>query len=149
MLRATFAALFLVMLVNQTPAAAQEQSDADADASAAARIAEARATYLPAPRQRSTCNKDADSTEIVVCAPDRGEDQRVPSSADSDPRSRSALRTGMPSAPNVSGLPDCSSGCIGMGWAPPPVYYIDVKALPQAPEGSDAEKVAKGEMPDR
>ena len=24
------------------------------------------------------------------------------------------------------------------GWAPPPVYVVDVSALPQAPEGSDA-----------
>jgi hypothetical protein len=33
--------------------------------------------------------------------------------------------------------------CIRGGYAPPPVYYIDVTKLPEPPPGSDAEKIAK------
>lgn len=86
--------------------------------------------------------------EIVVCA-DRGEDQRVPSTAQSDPNSREARQFrsgGIPAAPRVTDLPDCAvEHCIGFGSVPPPVYIIDVTALPQAPEGSEADLIAKGE----
>ena len=33
-----------------------------------------------------------------------------------------------------------------VGGAPPPVYYVDLDSLPAPPEGSDADKIAKGEM---
>ena len=87
--------------------------------------------------------------EIVVCAADHGEDVRVASTTDSDPTSREAQNTGMPRAPNVNGLPGCARGCFGIGKGPPPVYIIDLKDIPDAPKGSDAEKVANGEISDR
>lgn len=31
---------------------------------------------------------------------------------------------------------------------PPPIFFIDVKSLPEAPAGSDADKIARGEMSD-
>lgn len=83
--------------------------------------------------------------EILVCGKDDGSDVRVPDDE---------LRTddGLPRAPEV-GQPSCkktgSKGCIGFGGVPPPVYYIDVKSIPLPPKGSDAEKVAKGELRDR
>jgi len=89
----------------------------------------------------------------VVCADDGG-DQRVPSTAESDPNSREARRAldgNLPSAPDVSSI-KCRRGAGGVcrgnfGGVPPPVYYVDVSALPQAPEGSEADRIAKGEAP--
>ena len=112
-------------------------------------VARQREVFLPTPPPR--CGLPDPTGAIVVCA-DRGEDLRVLSTAESDPasaESRHALDNGVPRAPNVSGLPDCSRGCIGVGRAPPPVYLIDLSAIPEAPEGSDADKVAKGEISGR
>ena len=91
--------------------------------------------------------------EIVVCA-DHGEDQRVPSSADTDPNSRAARRAldgNIPSAPDVAYI-RCRKGADGVcrgnfGGAPAPVYYVDVTKLPAPPAGSDAERIANGEAP--
>ncbi len=102
----------------------------------------------PAPKPRRCAGTTAGG-EILVCGADRGEDIRVPSTADDDPFSREGLNNGVPRAPNVSGLPDCSRGCIGVGSVPPPLYVINVKELPEAPKDSDAEKVANGELADR
>lgn len=100
-------------------------------------------------RRPARCGSSNGKGEIVVCGSDHGEDVRVPSTTDSDPHSREAQNTGVPHAPNVSGLPDCSRGCIGLGKGPPIIYVIDVKAIPEAPRGSDADKVANGEISDR
>ncbi len=102
----------------------------------------------PDPKPRR-CAGTAANGEILVCGADRGEDIRVPSTADSDPFSRQGMDDGLPRAPMVSGLPDCSRGCIGVGSVPPPLYVINVKELPEAPKDSDAEKVANGELADR
>lgn len=99
--------------------------------------------------RKKRCGTTDDDGTIVVCGRDNGEDVRVPSTTDSDPDSKEAQDTGIPRAPNVSGLPDCSKGCIGVGSAPPKVYIIDLKAIPEAPKDSDADKVAKGEIRDR
>lgn len=97
------------------------------------------------------CRAARQTDEIVVCV-DRGEDLRVPSTSESDPASlvaRRALNNGVPRAPQLDrGSCKGQPGCIVGGWAPPPIYVIDPAALPQAPEGSDADKIAKGEMPD-
>lgn len=107
------------------------------------RLAKAKAVYGVSD-SRSRC-KPGSGDEIVVCV-DRGEDQRVPSTAETDPNSRAArraLNNGIPRAPQFDKgyCPECQH----FGWAPPPVYYVDVKNLPQAPEGSEADKIAKGE----
>ncbi len=84
--------------------------------------------------------------EIVVCA-DHGEDQRVPSSADTDPNSRAARRAldgGIPRAPQFD-KGYCAS-CKHFGSVPAPVYYVDVTKLPAPPAGSDAEAIANGEQ---
>jgi hypothetical protein len=122
----------------------------DFDARVAERITITRDLYgAPPPRRR--CDSGGDDTAIVVCAPDRGEDQRVPSTAESDPSSlaaRHALNNGVPRAPQLDrgscrGRPGCAVG----GWAPPPVYVIDLKAIPEAPAGSEADLIARGEKP--
>ena len=98
------------------------------------------------------CRNARKTGEIVVCV-DRGEDLRVPTTAESDPSSqaaRRALNNGVPRAPQLDrGSCKGKPGCVIGGWAPPPIYVIDLAAIPEAPEGSDADKIAKGEMPDR
>jgi hypothetical protein len=130
------------------PTAALAQSDpAELDAKVAERLGTAKASYgVPDPRLR--CRPTPGSDEIVVCV-DRGEDQRVDRSPP-DPNTaegRRALNGGVPRAPQFDrGSCKGQPGCITGGWAPPPVYYTDVTALPEAPPGSDADKIAKGEM---
>ena len=89
----------------------------------------------------------ASPDEIVVCArrPVDNSKYRVQSTAQLDSRSRQNLYDGLPRGPDVSGLPDCSSGCIRVGKTPPPIHLIDLSKIPEAPPGSDADKIAKGE----
>jgi hypothetical protein len=137
-----------IMLALLRPAHAQTDPE-ELDRKVAERIDQAKAVYgVPDPRLR--CRRAPGSDEIVVCA-DHGEDLKVPSTSESDPNSREARRAldnGVPRAPQLDrGSCKGQPGCITGGWAPPPVYYIDVTALPEAPEGSDADKIAKGEAP--
>ena len=101
---------------------------------------------------QSRCDRPRRGDEIVVCV-DHGEDLRVPTTAESDPDSLAARRArnnGVPLAPQLDrGSCKGKPGCVIGGWAPPPLYLIDLAAIPEAPEGSDADKVAKGELPDR
>lgn len=124
--------------------AAEPQRD-DATIAAGLMISPAAA----ARQRRAVCDEARRQGEIVVCGADRGEQWRVPSTADSDPASRQGQDTGVPRAPDVSGLPDCSRGCVGFGRVPPPVYVVDFSKLPEAPAGSDADRIAKGEAPTR
>lgn len=136
-------ALFLLL-----PVAAQAQGPTDdLDQKVAERIEQSRAVYgVPDPRMR--CRPKPGTDEIVVCV-DRGEDQQVDRGAP-DPNTlegRRALNGGIPRAPQLDrGSCRGQPGCITGGWAPPPVYYIDMKAIPEPPPGSDADKIAKGEM---
>jgi len=86
---------------------------------------------------------EAREGEIVVCRVIGDPDQyRVPS-----PTDEGRTDNGIPRAPNVSGLPDCSQAtCIRVGKQPRQVNLIDLDAIPEAPEGSDADRIAKGEM---
>lgn len=143
-------AIGLALGVVATPLLAQSV-DPDPDPQVAERLAAARAK-LGVETVQDRCRIARKSGEIVVCV-DRGEDLRVPSTADSDPSSlaaRRALNNGVPRAPQLDrGSCKGQPGCMIGGWAPPPIYVIDLAAIPEAPEGSDADKIAKGEMPDR
>lgn len=135
-----------VLLALSHPALAQTDPDA-ADRRVAEMLLQAKAVYgVPDPRER--CRPKPGSDEIVVCV-DRGEDLKV-DRGDPDPNTlegRRALDGGIPRAPQFDrGSCRGKPGCITGGWAPPPVYYVDVTKLPEPPEGSDADKIAKGEM---
>lgn len=129
----------------QAPAAAPATPPVAEPDLAGALLTTARVTR---PR-RAACGEPGANGEIVVCGADHGEQWRVPSTADSDPESRQGTDTGVPQAPNVSSLPDCRHRCIGFGKAPPPLYIIDLRKMPEAPVGSDADRIAKGELSER
>ena len=132
----------------QESAAAQAADQAAADRAMAGALLTAPAAY--ARRGRPRCGDKGPDGDIVVCAPDDGEQWRVPSTADSDPTSPEGMRDGVPRAPQLDrGSCKGQPNCFGGGWAPPPIYIIDLAAIPDSPKGSDAEKVAKGEMSDR
>lgn len=140
----------LMISASAWPAAAQPEPSSP-DPQIAERIAAAR-VRLSVETVQDRCRAARRGGEIIVCI-DRGEDLRVPSTAESDPSSlaaRRALNNGVPRAPQLDrGSCKGQPGCVVGGWAPPPIYVIDPAALPNAPEGSDADRIAKGELPDR
>ena len=128
-----------------------QSADPEPDPQIAERLAAAK-SRLSVETVQDRCRSARKTGEIVVCV-DRGEDLRVPSTAESDPSSlaaRRALNNGIPRAPQLDrGSCKGQPGCVVGGWAPPPIYVIDLSTIPEAPEGSDADKIAKGELPDR
>ena len=145
--------LALTALVLIAPANLQAQAPPGPDATdraVADRLEQAKAVY-GVKDPRAACRPKV-GDEIVVCA-DHGEDQRVPSTAETDPNSREAHRAldgNIPSAPDVAYI-RCRKGADGVcrgnfGGAPAPAYYVDVTKLPAAPAGSDAEAIANGEQ---
>ena len=95
--------------------------------------------------QPKKCEKAGPDGAIVVCGGrEANEKERLPLRGELD--SAHSTKDGMVRAPNVSGLPDCSRGCIGFGSAPTPMYFFDITKLPEAPEDSDAAKIARGEI---
>ncbi len=98
------------------------------------------------------CRNEADagtlSGEIVVCA-ETGEDGSALTGTRAETQKRYAQETmnkGKPAAPDMFGIPDNGKG-IGFGKAPPPAITVDFAALPKAPAGSDADRIARGLAP--
>lgn len=117
--------------------AATTEAAAESNAAIAQRLLQ---SVLP-PR----CGVPAADGAIVVCGGRAASDkERLPLRGERD--AARSTRDGMVRAPNVSGLRDCSRGCIGLGSAPAPMYYFDIAALPAAPPDSDADKIARGEI---
>lgn len=130
------------------PIEAEAEAEAKADTRVQVMITGTKEQYR-VPPERDPCGNAAGEGEIVVCALRDNERHRV-SPSSSDPGSAAALRDGLPRAPQLDrGSCRGQAGCVVGGWAPPPLYIIDLKAIPEAPEGSDADKVARGEMRDR
>lgn len=89
-------------------------------------------------------NGGNDGTIVVCSHGGDGVSERVPASRSVD----ESTNTGDLRPPNVSGLPGCLGPCITIpfGRVPPPVYYIDLSTIPEAPKGSDAWKIGQGEI---
>ena len=88
-----------------------------------------------------------DASEIVVCAPREVHEHRYPGREQLE--SVQSTYDGIPRAPDLAPkYPGVvvARGCFIPPCAPPPMVFIDVKALPPAPPGSDAAKIATGEM---
>lgn len=135
--------VLLPVLAWASPGFAQDSTDS-LDQKVAERLEMTRQAFgVPDPRLR--CRPKPGSDEIVICV-DRGEDQQVDLGAP-DPntlKGRRALDGGVPRAPQFDRgyCPECQH----FGSVPRPVYYIDMKAIPEPPPGSDADKIAKGDM---
>jgi hypothetical protein len=126
------------------PLAAQ-RTDVTADEA----IENAKQMYGPPPPS-TNCSKakeDMNSNEIVVCAKNKQDDAqfRVKGTSELDPDSDAALNDGMPRAPDVAGEGIFKGKGISLGGTPDPAYIIDFELLPETPQGSDADKIAKGE----
>ncbi len=114
------------------------------------------------PRQVEQCQREADaaiiSREIVVCREIVDDRYRYRTTSDAAAEARYARETmyaNDPQAPDVAG-PGIFRGPATIGslcipglqkCPPPPALMIDVTALPQAPSGSDADRIARGLPP--
>lgn len=84
--------------------------------------------------------------DIVVCAPTDPDKDRLPLRGDLE--SARSTNDGLPRAPDLSPrYPGTvvATGCFIPPCPAPPVYYVDVKDLPEAPVGSDADLIASGQ----
>jgi hypothetical protein len=126
------------------PLAAQSTARPTADQA----MRQAQQAYGP-PGPNDDCERSSDG-QIVVCAGDQeNEKYRVKPTSEVDPESDEALDDGVPRAPDFA--ESCKKAgqdkaCIGFGSVPPPTYFIDFDELPDAPEGSDADRISKGEI---
>jgi hypothetical protein len=139
-----------------SPLAAQD------DASATPDEAEARPRInlmVTVPRgdvnqaQIRDCEDRADagtiSGDIVVCRQVGENPDNLYSGSREEATRRYAQETafqGSPQAPDVFGI-GAGNFSIGFGGVPPPAIMIDVAALPKAPAGSDADRIARGLPP--
>ncbi|WP_336987520.1 hypothetical protein [Altererythrobacter aquiaggeris] len=139
----------LFVSASAIPAAAQDTGPASpAGATAEEALADARAAYGPAD-DRARC-PETNGQEIVVCIePQDDSDFRVESSGDLDPDGAGS-DDGLPRAPDVFGIPDIGgvtiAGCFLPPCPPPPAYIIDFDTIPEPPEGSDADRISRGEI---
>ena len=132
---------------------ARAQSDAASPAPAAPRTAEqfietAREAYSVRERAEVVVCPESVGNEIVVCAtPDRPNDQSLPSPTERANAAGERPPDRIPDAPDVFGLPPCSAYqfCSKVGRAPPPIFIIDLAALPEALTPEEAALVFRAE----
>ncbi len=89
------------------------------------------------------------SGEIVVCRQIGDDGSNSLSGSRAEAQKRYAEETAfkdIPRAPEAFGIPNHGNS-LGFGSVPPPALLIDVTALPKAPPGSDADRIARGLPP--
>ena len=102
---------------------------------------------VPPPPKAKPCPVST-TNEIIVCRQlENPTGQYVPSDIDSGVPDDG----GVPRAPtNITMMPQggmvVMRGCFIPPCPPPPALIIDLKSIPEAPAGSDADKISKGEM---
>jgi hypothetical protein len=104
------------------------------------------------PAELQECRDEADagtiSGEIVVCREVGSKDDPATGTRE-ETQKRYAEETalkGAPRAPEAFGIPN-HGNAIGFGKPPPPAYIVDFDILPDAPAGSDADRIARGLPP--
>lgn len=147
-LRNIAAVIFVWSLFGAPLGAAQDQSPVTAEQA----IGNAEKAFGPPPPKPKCDPQEGD--EIVVCAEEQEQSQfRVKSSSELDPTSEEAIKDGLPRAPDVGGAgifkgPATVGGLCFIPPCPKPAaLIIDVTALPEAPPGSDADRIARGLPP--
>lgn len=144
------------VLMLAQPVAAQD----DSTTSVGEVLEQARDTYGPPPPMEN-CSDEQEaailSGEIIVCRrqSDQSEFRTMPSGEAQSRYARETMNKGNPQTPDVAGggifrgPATIGSLCIpGLAKCPPPpALIIDVTALPQAPPGSDADRVGRGLPP--
>lgn len=145
----------LLGVIGASPGIAIAQSEGDEPAPedvAAQLIERAKVAYSldePEPERPVDCVEAEDDTLIIVCAPVEDDPARFrgPSRLDRGDDSHLSWDGGAPNLePSYPGVV-VARGCFIPPCPPPPVYYIDVAALPEAPPGSDADRIARGLAP--
>lgn len=150
-----WAALFMaptIITPTGAPLAAQDQPQTSAEQALDA----AGQAYGP-PRPQPRCPSVQRPGEIVVCAVDQDQDQfRIRSDSQRrDDYARETMNKGDLRPPDVAGPgifrgePTVGSLCIPglQKCPPPPAIVVDFAALPEAPPGSDADRIARGLPP--
>ena len=133
---------------------AEEPSAEPKQITAEEALAAAQELYGPPPPEPEVAFEceNPKGNEIVVCAALEEQSQfRVTSSMEQGDNSNLSWEGDPPdvSGPGIFKGPATASGCIkGVTCPPPPVYIFDITALPEAPPGSDADRIAKGEIPE-
>jgi hypothetical protein len=119
------------------PASAQDQTDNKVGVM----ITQQRETYTPppAPPRDNPCGVDTDSG-ITVCGFEDPEHYRLQGEGN-DPGAAAKDKKGVHVVPG--GL--TARACL-LQKCPKELYLIDLKSIPIAPAGSDADKISKGEM---
>lgn len=147
MMRIAPPVLLALLVVGSAPSSAQQTAGQVA--------AEAQEAYGPPDaRAKPECAAPKPGGEIVVCAENEDpEKYRVKSSSELDPTGKGAQ--GPPRAPDLFNLPQpamvgvgvSAKGCFIPPCPSPMPLLIDLKAIPEAPPGSDADRVARGLAP--
>jgi hypothetical protein len=143
------AAFILATLAASDPALSQPATSAEEALAAAGQV------YGPAAPEPEC--KDGQEGEIVVCAKEQEQSQfrmRSDEQAKND-YARETMFAGDPQAPDVAGPgifrgePTIGGMCIPglQKCPPPPAITVDFAALPAAPPGSDADRIARGLPP--
>ncbi|HSG35049.1 MAG TPA: hypothetical protein VLA37_10975 [Sphingomonadaceae bacterium] len=127
----------------------QDDEAEEQDVTAEQALSENQNRYGP-PAPRRNCRQSPENAEIVVCAEEEQDysEFRVQSTAELDPEGREGTNDGLPRAPDVAGEGIFQGeGSIKFGSVPPPAIMVDFEELPEAPEGSDADRIGKGQKP--
>jgi len=138
---------FIVLgLLLPAPLAAQDESRETID------ILVPPEDYLP-PSEDCSAEQEAASIsgEIIVCRrrSDGGEYGYDKERAERE-YAEETMYKGNPRTPDF--ILDCQDqgwpvGCVRFGKVPPPALIIDIKGLPEAPPGSDADRISRGLPP--
>ena len=142
--------MFLALLL-PAPLAGQDAAPGTAPVTAEEAVAAAKEAYGPPDsRAKPECPAPKAEGEIVVCGQEQDNSRfRVKSSGDLDPAGAGA-RDIVPRAPDVGTVYPgvvVARGCFIPPCPPPMPVLIDLKAIPEAPPGSDADRVGRGLPP--
>ncbi len=147
-----------LLLVTNGIAAQEVGNDARPTVTAEQVFDTARDAYGP-PAPEPDCEPQQ-GEEIIVCAeePEDPDKYRIRSSEKAeDDYAAATMNKGNPQTPDPCGPmcgifqgPPTVGGLCGIGLnpcPPPPAYFVDFTKLPEAPPGSDADRIARGLTP--